>query len=57
MFSIPAMAGLCAGAVSGILIAARRKGNRADMAQYGAVYGIIGFVLGVIVTIVLSGTG
>ena len=57
MFSILAIAGLCAGAVSGLIIAARRKGNGADMAQYAAVFGIIGFVLGVILTIVLGGIG
>ncbi len=52
MFSIPALAGLCAGAVTGLFMAWRRKGNGADMAQYAAVFAIIGFVIGVIVTIV-----
>ena len=52
MFSIPALAGLCAGAVTGLIMAWRRKGNAADLAQYAAVFAIIGFVLGVILTIV-----
>lgn len=54
MFSLPALAGLGAGALLGAFTAYRRKGNGADMAQYGAVFGVIGFVLGVIVTIILQ---
>lgn len=54
MFSIPAIAGLCAGAITGLILAVRRKGNAADIAQYAAVCGIIGFVLGVILTIVMQ---
>lgn len=54
MFSIPALAGLCAGAVTGLFMAYRRKGNAADMAQYAAVFALIGFVIGVIATIILQ---
>lgn len=54
MFSIPALAGLFAGAATGVIMAVRRKGNGLDMAQYAAVFAIIGFVLGVILTIILQ---
>lgn len=57
MFSIPALAGLSAGAVTGIFLAWRRKGNGADMAQYGAVCGIIGFLIGIILTIIVQQPG
>jgi hypothetical protein len=30
----------------GVILARRRGGNRLDMAQYGAVFTIIGFLLG-----------
>jgi uncharacterized membrane protein len=35
-----------AGLVLGLIVARRRGGNRADMAQYAAVFTIIGFLLG-----------
>lgn len=57
MFSIPSLAGLCAGAVTGLFMAWRRKGNGADMAQYAAVCGIIGFLFGIILTIVVQQPG
>ena len=42
------------GSVWGGLLARRRGGNRKDIAQYAAVFGIIGGVLGVFVTLVLE---
>ena len=41
------------GAVVGALIALVRKGNSFDMAQYAAVFAIIGFILGTIVMLVI----
>jgi uncharacterized membrane protein len=38
--------GALAGVILGLLVARRRGGNRADMAQYAAVFAIIGFLLG-----------
>ncbi len=34
------------GLVLGVIVARRRGGNRLDMAQYAAVFAIIGFLLG-----------
>ena len=48
------LAGLGLGAVWGVVQAKKRGGNRADMAQYGAVWGIIGGLLGLFVTIGLE---
>ena len=48
------LAGLIAGALLGVLSARRRGGNRLDMAQYGAVWGIIGALVGLFVTIGLE---
>ena len=48
------LAGVIAGAVWGALTAKRRGGNRLDMAQYGAVWGIIGGVAGLFATIALE---
>jgi len=45
------LAGLVAGALIGALTARRRGGNRLDMAQYGAVWGIIGALAGLFLTI------
>jgi len=42
------------GAVLGAGIAARRNGNRLDMAQYGAIFGIAFAVVGVFVTVGLE---
>ena len=41
------------GAVLGALLALRRRGNSFDMAQYGAVFAVIGFVLGTILMLVI----
>jgi hypothetical protein len=43
-----------AGAVIGALTARRRKGNGFDIAQYAAVYALIGFVFGILLTIVVT---
>jgi len=45
------LAGLVAGAVLGALSARRRGGNRLDIAQYAAVWGIIGGLVGLFATI------
>jgi uncharacterized protein YqgC (DUF456 family) len=45
------LAGLLGGAAFGAWQAKRRGGNRLDMAQYGAVHGIIGAIVGLFVTI------
>ncbi|WP_308916983.1 apolipoprotein acyltransferase [Jannaschia sp. LMIT008] len=42
------------GAVLGGLVARRRKGNGFDIAQWAAVWGIIGGLLGVVAIIVLT---
>ncbi len=41
------------GIVLGIVLARYRGGNGPDMAQYGAVFALIGFVLGTIVMLVV----
>jgi uncharacterized membrane protein len=38
--------GALAGLALGVIVARRRGGNRADLAQYAAVFAIIGFLLG-----------
>ena len=43
-----------AGAVAGALTARRRKGNGFDMAQWAAVWAIIGGLAGLLALIVLS---
>lgn len=48
------LAGLVLGAVWGVVQAKKRGGNRADMAQYGAVWGIIGGLAGLFLTIGLE---
>lgn len=48
------VAGLLLGAAWGAMQAKRRGGNRADMAQYGAVGGILGGLAGLFVTIGLE---
>ena len=42
------------GAVLGALTAKRRKGNRLDMAQYAAGFGIAFMILGLFLTILLG---
>ncbi|GAB5445667.1 hypothetical protein [Gymnodinialimonas sp.] len=41
------------GILAGVILARYRGGNRADMAQYGAVFAIIGFLVGTIAMFVL----
>ncbi|MBS0124346.1 apolipoprotein acyltransferase [Thetidibacter halocola] len=48
------ISGVILGAISGGLMAARRKGNKADILQYAAGYGIFFGLLGLIATIVLE---
>ncbi|WP_099826448.1 hypothetical protein [Oceaniglobus indicus] len=43
-------------ALWGGLLARRRKGNRLDIAQYAAGFGIIGALIGLFLTIILSRT-
>ena len=38
--------GAVAGVILGLVMARRRGGDRADMAQYAAVFAIVGFLLG-----------
>jgi uncharacterized membrane protein len=40
------LTGALAGLALGLWLARRRGGNRADMAQYAAVFAILGFLLG-----------
>ncbi len=42
------------GVILGVSTARKRKGNRLDMAQYGAGYGIAFLLLGVLVSIVIE---
>ena len=43
-----------AGAVLGVLHVRRKKGNGFDMAQYAAVWAVIGGLLGLLASIVLT---
>jgi hypothetical protein len=43
-----------AGAFLGAFTARRRKGNGFDVAQYAAVFALIGFVLGILLTVVIT---
>jgi len=45
------IAGIALGAVTGVLQARRKGGNRLDMLQYGGVFAIIGAILGMFLTI------
>ncbi|MDG4648116.1 hypothetical protein P6F26_06650 [Roseibacterium sp. SDUM158017] len=47
--------GAAAGVALGLLAAWRRGGNKADMAQYAAVFAIIGFLLGTFAMLVVPG--
>jgi hypothetical protein len=38
--------GAVSGLLLGLVVARRRGGNRADLAQYAAVFAILGFLLG-----------
>ena len=42
------------GALWGVVHQKRRGGNRMDMAQYGAVWGLIGAILGLIFAVALD---
>lgn len=42
------------GVLVGVLTARNRRGNKKDMAQYGAGFGLFFLVLGVIVTIIVD---
>jgi len=42
------------GVIGGVLRARSRGGNRMDMAQYGAIYGMIFAIFGVFLTIFLG---
>lgn len=41
------------GVVLGVILARYRGGNRADMAQYGAVFAVIGFLIGTLIMLVV----
>lgn len=45
------IAGMLIGAISGVIYVRRRNGRGFDIAQYAAVWAIIGTILGVILTI------
>lgn len=45
--------GIIAGAATGALVAYRRKGNLADMLQYGFVYGMIFALAGLFLTLII----
>ena len=48
------IAGAILGAILGAMTAKKRKGNRADMWQYGAVYAIAFSLAGLILTIIIE---
>jgi hypothetical protein len=48
------LAGIVIGALLGLALAARRGGNRLDMAQWAAVLGLMGGIVGLFVLIFLS---
>ncbi|WP_439122926.1 apolipoprotein acyltransferase [Marivita sp.] len=48
------LAGALLGSIIGALTAKKRKGNRADMWQYGAVYAIAFSLVGLILTIAIE---
>ena len=48
------ISGAILGAISGGMLAAKRKGNKADIAQYAAGYAIFFAILGLVATIVLE---
>ncbi len=48
-----ALAGLAGGAILGAVTARNRAGNRLDMLQYAAGYGIAGALLGVVLSVVI----
>ena len=48
------IAGLILGGILGGMTAKRRGGRGLDIAQYAAVYALIGFVLGIFVTVAIN---
>ncbi|PRY81164.1 apolipoprotein acyltransferase [Marivita geojedonensis] len=48
------IAGAILGAILGAMTAKKRKGNRADMWQYGTVYAIAFSLAGLILTIIIE---
>lgn len=42
------------GAILGVASARKRKGNRLDMAQYGAAYAIAFMILGLFLTLIID---
>ncbi|ETA52193.1 MULTISPECIES: hypothetical protein [Ponticoccus] len=48
------IAGAILGAILGGIVAARRKGNKADIAQYAVVYGIALALAGLVLTIAIE---
>ena len=54
---ILSLAGFILGAMLGAYRARKADGNRLDMLQYGAVYGIIFAVIGMILTVVILRNG
>lgn len=57
MFTIPSLAGLAAGAITGVIMAARRRGNGADILQYAVALGLLGFVIGIILSLIVPPPG
>jgi uncharacterized membrane protein len=49
--------GAVAGLAVGLFVARRRGGNRADLAQYAAVFAIIGFLIGTFAMLLLPAPG
>ena len=49
--------GAAVGVAIGLLAARRRGGNRADLAQYAAVFAILGFLAGTFVMLLLPAPG
>ncbi|MDN5788457.1 hypothetical protein [Pseudorhodobacter sp.] len=48
------IAGFLLGAVTGAAIARKRGGKPADLAQYGAVYGIVFALIALVLTIIIG---
>ena len=48
------LAGIVLGALWGARVARRRQGNRLDVAQYAAIYAILGAILGVFASVAVD---
>ncbi len=57
MFTLPSLMGLALGAGGGALLARRRNGSGADIAHYAGVFAIIGFFLGLMISLVVGPPG